>query len=211
MLKTWKKYCQHLGVIGLPQNVTSEPTTLPRFYSQQSFLVDAKCLLPFAGQSSSHQRQRPLPTPALACDPQHHRSPAPSQRAPQPLPSPRPGDPALPVVASTSALCTTLTSRRHMPCHLSCGTHLTHVAQSWPQHAHSRHAAAPAMQSSAETLMRPHTHHLLSTQLLCLATPIIMSCHLSLPEQCEPAGGVQKKRCQPGGSPSKLLVQYLVP
>ena len=85
------------------------------------------------------------------------------------------------------------TSRRHMPCHLSCGTHLTHVAQSWPQHAHSRHAAAPAMQSSAETLIRPHTHRLLSTQLLCLATPIIMSCHLSLPEQCEPAGGVQSK------------------
>ena len=94
------------------------------------------------------------------------------------------------------------TSRRHMPCHLSCGTHLTHVAQSWPQHAHSRHAAAPAMQSSAETLIRPHTHHLLSTQLLCLATPIIMSCHLSLPEQCEPAAEACKERnCQYGGSP----------
>ena len=135
---------------------------------------------------------------------QHHCFPAPSQRAPQSLPSPRPGDPALPVVASTSALCTTLASRRHMPCHLSCGTHLKHVAQSWPRSTPT-HAMQQPLRCNhllKRSYTAAHSSSSLNAAPLLGYTNHYVSYHLSLPEQCEPAAEACKERnCQYGGSP----------
>ena len=88
----------------------------------------ASALLPFRRPRShailtaatlplSSARHSPLRRPVLVC--QHSRSPP------------------------TPAHCTALTSRRHMPRHLSCVTHLTHAALSWPQHAHSTPCSSP--------------------------------------------------------------------
>ena len=88
----------------------------------------ASALLPFRRPRShailtaatlplSSARHSPLRRPVLVC--QHSRLPP------------------------TPAHCTALTSRRHMPRHLSCVTHLTHAALSWPQHAHSTPCSSP--------------------------------------------------------------------
>ena len=201
MLKTWRQYFQHLGVMGC-QKSTLSPSC--GHFAQ---------LLVLDGHDRHSPMRREHPPPALACH-HHHRSPAPSQRSPQPSPSPRSGVPALPIALPSQrvapARCTALTSRRHMPRHTCLAWPTSHMPRDPGRSTPTpRPTAAPAMRSAATMLILPLIHHFLSTQLPRLATPIIIFCRPSLSEQLEPAGGAPKNTFSVGRQPSKYALVYL--
>ena len=155
---------------GPPKNVTSPPRVLAlpiRSREPDHSPTDAASLA-----IAMPTRSQPLPLPELACHP-HHRSPAPSQRAPQPFPSPRSGVPALPS-RTAPARCTAPTSWLHMPRQLPCMPSHIRAARSWPQHACSTPSNRPC---DAIFCCEAHTAR---SQSFSSATSIALSSSISV-------------------------------